>query len=223
MDTSDEKPLRFTLRELLIAIGLIACTLVAGRISESPSISVHLTLVLVGWAMMRYAHGHLAGIISTMLGIDILICLGLGWAYYGTGDFFGFRQIFAIFASFLVAIGIGIFLIIASLKRRYWRWQVGNAIFAICVLAAWWVAIPAIGSAVIAQRHARDTASNNAAMAKAVAQIESIRKQLGRVPDEPQLTDLLDEPLPNIHWGEWKTQIKYRKRSDSSSKFSKLR
>ena len=120
----------------------------------------------------------------------------------------------------LVIVGLGIFAWRACHQRPYRRSQAGLGIFLLAILIGWWAIIPVMGNAAVARRKADETAANNAAMSKSIAQIEAVLKQLGRLPDESELNTVLDEPLPRIRSGSFETQIKYQRIKDGEYELS---
>jgi len=164
--------------------------------------------------MWRFAPGYLGSAIPSLLGIDILICNGIDWACYGNyydSLFIDDHTLFLAQGGLLVIVGLGIFIWRACHRRRYWRSHVALGLLTLAFLIGWWAIIPQMGRAAVARRQASDAAANDAAMAKAIAQIEAARMRLGRVPAESEATDLLEEPLPTIRAGNQKCQIKYHR------------
>jgi hypothetical protein len=209
-----EPPFQFTLRQLLAVTTYVAFTLGLGQWTGSLEVVVHLSLILVGWIMCRVMHGRLGAVIVSLIGLDGMTCAGIDWAYYGREEdflFFDIRGIFCFLASLMAIVGVGLFFWSAVDQRPYWRTQLTIGLVLSAILIGWWSVVPAIGKAAIAQQQARETAANNAAMAKAVAQVESIRKKLGYIPDKSELNDLLDEPLPCLHWHGCECQIEYER------------
>src|SRR4051812_49995122 len=113
--------LRFTLRNLRVVTGLLAASLSVGHWTDSPLLSVHFTLLVAGWVLHKFLHGSLAGIIPCLLGADLLTMGAIVWAYRAVEPFM--ESMVYVFASILIAIGIGIFIIVAHFKLPYWRWQ----------------------------------------------------------------------------------------------------
>jgi len=211
--TDRNENLRFTLRHLFVVTALSAMALAAGRVTGSPALTIHLTLVVVGWLIYYVLHGHLAGILPCLLGADYLTIHAIDWTYRANAPFM-FEPVLDMFASFLIFVGLGIFVILGCRKGPYWRWQLANAAIFFTLLIAWWLVIPMIGERVIAQQRARDTVRNNAAMSQAVAQVEAIRSQLGRVPTDLEFGELSKAPLPTIYWDGRKIEMDYRYVSD---------
>ena len=58
-----ESPFQFTFTDLLAVTAYVAFALGMGRWSGSPVIVTHLLILLLGWGMRRFAHGHLGGIV----------------------------------------------------------------------------------------------------------------------------------------------------------------
>jgi hypothetical protein len=204
--------LRFTLRNLLVVTGLLAASLSVGHWTDSPLWSVHFTLLVVGWVLYRFLHGSLAGIIPCLLGADLLTIGAIVWAYRAIEPFL--ESIVYVFASVLILIGIGIFIGVANRTTPYWRWQIFCAAIFFTLLVGWWVLVPMIGEHVVAQRRARDTVRNDAAMLQAVAQVEAIRSVLGRAPTDSEFRELSKAPLPTIHWDGRKIEMRYRQVGD---------
>lgn len=204
--------LRFTLRNLLIVTGLLAAALSVGHWTNSPLLSVHLTLLVLGWVAFKFLHASLAGLIPCLIGVDFLTIGAIVWVYRAIEPWF--EMIVYLFASFLLVVGICIFLFVAINKRPFWRWQLAAAAIFSSLLLGWWLVIPALGEHVIAQRRARDTAHNNIATAAAVAQVEAVRSQLGRAPTASEFKELSKEPLPKINWDGRTIEIEYRNVND---------
>lgn len=207
---------QFTLTQLFVLTAIVALICGIGRLTGSPALVIQLSAIFLGWGMRRFAHAPLGALIPSLLGVDILACEGISWAYYGFDDPEFVRNAIAGFATLLVIVGLGVFLLAAWLNRPYPRRQAGLAIFFLIVLVAWWAVVPAIGNTTVAERKTMETAANNAAMATAVAQIESLRERLGRVPEESEVNDLLDQPLPYIRIRGFATQIRYQRTADDA-------
>ena len=207
---STEARLQFTLTHLFGVTAYIAFALGLAIWLELPAIAVHLACVLVGWIMCRFLHGHVGAVIISLFGIDLLIWSGISWAYFGDDDFLDFRLLAVMLGTVATITGLGLFLWQGSRRQPFWRTQSWLGVVMLFVLLGWWAVMLVLGPAVVAQRQARETAANNAAMAKAVAQIEALRQQLGRVPSRAEVADLLDEPLPYFRWQSFTTQIHYQ-------------
>jgi hypothetical protein len=202
--------LRFNLKHVFVLVALLAAALSAGRITGSPAMSIHLTLLVVGWIMYQFMHARLAGLVPCLLGLDYLTITGIHWTYFARDSNFLINGIFNTFASFLIFAGIAAFFVcFSNRKRPYWEWQLINAIAFLAVLVVWWLVVPYFGEAAVAQRRARDTANNNAAMAESVAQVEAICQKLSRVPSAQEFKDLLKERLPHVRDDSFETEIHY--------------
>ena len=199
--------LRFTLKHLFIVVALLAGALSAGRVTGSVAISIHLTLLVIGWIMYRFMYAHLAGLIPCLLGFDYLASRGIGWAYFGFEDFFD--DFLSSAASILVLVGSCTFLYLATREGLRSRWQLINAVLFFALFVAWWVFIPALGNAAVAQRKAGEAAQNNAAMTQAVAQVEAIRQKLGHIPTEAEINEQFKNGLPQVRDGLRETAINY--------------
>ena len=202
--------LRFTLRHLFILVSLLAAALSAGRATGSVALSIHLMLLIVGWVMYRFLHANLAGLIPCLLGFDYFAVRGIGWVYFASEGFFLFDDIFNLVASLLVIVGASVFLFLAAREQPGSRWQLVNAIIFFTLFVAWWLFIPGFGQAAVAQRQARDAAQNNTAMAQAIAQVESVRQQLGHVPTADELASRLNGDLPHVRDGSYEKAINYQ-------------
>ena len=117
---------------------------------------------------------------------------------------------FSVSGAVSVMIGVGVFAWRVSLRCSDWRSQAGLGLFMLVVVAVCWIIILPLGNAAVARRQASENAANNAAMSKAIVQIESVRKRLGHVPSESEVTDLLEEPLPAVRGAGLELQIEYR-------------
>jgi hypothetical protein len=211
---SKQSPLQFTLITLLAALSYLCLAFGASQALNSPAVAVHLSLLFVGWVLGRFAHANLFGLILLLIGIDILFISGISWAYHGY-EFFP-HEIILSTGSIFVTIAICVFAFLAFLKKEHWQYQASIAVGTTLLLAGWWTVVPNIGNAAVASRQRKEIKANNTAMTKAVAQIELLRRKLGRIPEESELDDLLTEPLPEINWDGWNTRIKYHKSNEDS-------
>lgn len=200
---------------ITLTLGVVSCT-------GSIAIGIHLSLCLTGWLMWRIAHGHLGGLIPALLGGDLLLCLSVGWITSGSEDPFGIQVFTGAFASLFVFVGVGVLLWVSTKKRRFWKHQIAIAATILFILAVWWAAVPMLGNATIARRQAADIAANKLATAKAIAMVEKVRQQIGAVPDEGTLSDLLQEPLPSVRWDGRSRQIEYKRTGDTTYQLSYL-
>jgi hypothetical protein len=209
---SKQSPLQFTLLTLFAVLSYFGLAFGVSQALGSPAVAIHLSLLFVGWALHRFAHANLFGLIFLLFGIDVLIFSGVSWVYHGYESFGWFpHEVILWTGSFFVTFAICIFVFIAFLKNKHWQSQAIIAVVTVLLLAGWWTVGPHIGNAAIASRQRKETKANNIAIANAVAQIEAIRGKLGRVPEESELDDLLAEPLPEINWDGWNTQINYQR------------
>lgn len=222
MTDQPDARIRFSLRHMFGVTAFIALTL--GVVSYTGSIvpGIHLSLCLAGWLGWRIAHGHLGGLIPALLGGDLLLCLAVDWTTSGSEDFLGIRAFIGVFASLFVFVGVGVLVWISMKKRPFWKHQIGIAAAILSILAVWWVAVPMLGNATIARRQATDIAANKLATAKAIAMVEKVRQQIGAVPDESALSELLQEPLPSVRWDGLSRQIEYRRTSETTYQLSYL-
>jgi hypothetical protein len=211
-----DSTIRFSLRHMFGVTAFIALTLGVVSYTGSIAYGIHLSLCLAGWVMWRIGHGHLGGLIPALLGGDLLLCLSVGWIMSGSEDFLGIRVIMGVFASLFVFVGVGVLLWISTKKRRFWKHQIAIAAAILFILAVWWAAVPMLGNATIARRQTADIAANNLATAKAIAMVEKVRQQIGAVPDESALSELLKEPLPSVRWDGLSDQIRYARTSDAT-------
>jgi hypothetical protein len=212
--------IRFSLFSLLGVFAYVSCTLALASFTNSVALGVHLTLLLVGWLLWRYAYGHGAGIILVLLGGHLLLALSLPWVLDGTEDFLGFRALASMAASLIVMAGLADFVWEWHTGRPYARNQLWIAATLFCVLIVGWAAIPTLGNAAIARRQASDTAANNRAAAKAIALVEAVLKRTGAAPKADALRELLPEPLPSIRWQSYSYPIQYRQTSNSTYQLS---
>jgi hypothetical protein len=208
-------PLQFSLLSLLAAAPYLALAFGIGRMLESPQMVAHLMLLLLGWVLHRFANAHIGGLIPLLLGFDILFCHGISWVYHGY-EGYGFvpHEMVLLLSSIPIVISVAVFSCQATYNRQHRIFQASIALVSLVLLAGWCVVVPAIGKTAIATRQSRETVANKAAMTNAVDQIETLRLELGRVPEESELNDLLTEPLPEINWDGWNTRIKYQKTGD---------
>jgi hypothetical protein len=200
LDKQTDNAIRFSLRSLLAVFAYVSLTLGVASWTRSVALGITLSLLLVGWILWRYAHGHIVGIVFALVGGEDLLCSVAPWIYYGIEDFMGFRVLVNMAASFLVLAGLGVFIWAGTRDRPYAKRQPVIALSIFCILVAWWIAIPALGNATIARRQAADTAANNAAAAKAIALVDEVLKRTGAAPTEEALGELLSEPMPSIRW-----------------------
>lgn len=211
---------RFSLRDLLLATSYVAGTAAVVSYTGSVRLGIHLSLAFLGFLMWRYAHGHLGGIVPALLGGDILLCSSIGWVSYGAEDFMGFRDMFNVFASFLIVVGLGTFSWDAGKKKPFRRNQIGIAMTIFLILVAWWVAIPPLGRASITRRQNSDMASNKAATANAISMVQNAVLRNGNAPENTRLAQLLTAPLPAVQWDGVSQQIQYQKTGDDSFQLS---
>jgi hypothetical protein len=204
--------LRFTLKHLFIIVALLAVALSAARITGSIALSIHLTLLVIGWIMYRFMCAHLAGLIPCLLGFDYFAARGIGWAYFGFEGFFD--DFLSSVASLLVLVGSTTFLYLATCEGPESRWQLANAAVFFVLFVAWWLFIPSLGTAAVARRQANETAQNNAAMVQAVTQVEAIRGQLGRIPTEDEINERFKDGLPRVRDGLSEMAIRYDRIND---------
>ncbi|MEQ1829157.1 MAG: hypothetical protein ABL921_24555 [Pirellula sp.] len=216
MDKRTDTAFRFSLLSLLVVTSYVAGTLALVSYTNNTAFGIHLSLGLVGWIMWRYAHGHLGGLIPTLLGGDLLLSTSINWVFAGSEDFLGLRAILSVFASLLVFSGLGVFAWIGAKKLSYWRNQVGIAALVFCTLVAWWVAIPSLGNATVARRQALDIAANKMATAKAIWMVEDAIRRTGKTPDSDSLAAILHEPLPSVRWDFVSGRIHFQKTSETT-------
>src|SRR5262245_10658717 len=115
--------LRFTLKHLFLLVTLFAAALFVGRAAGSVALSIHLLLLILGWAFHRFLQASLAGLIPCLLGFDYLVIRGIGWIHLGDEGPFIFDGVFNTVATSLVVIGVLIFLHLATRKQPAARWQ----------------------------------------------------------------------------------------------------
>ena len=161
LDKQSDNTVRFSLFSVLAVFGYISLSLAIASSMKSVALGIHLSLILVGWIMWRYTHGHLGGIVPALLGGDVLLCLSVPWIFRGAEDLMGFRELINVAASLLVVLGLVVLLWIGAKKQRFWQHQLWIAGSIFCVLLLWWIAIPIVGNAAIARRQAGDIAANS--------------------------------------------------------------
>lgn len=71
-------------------------------------LGIQLSLILVGWILWGFVHGHLGGLIPALLGVDLLLLSSISWAVRGFEDAWGFRGQIIFLASLLVVIGLAV-------------------------------------------------------------------------------------------------------------------
>jgi hypothetical protein len=196
---------RFSLAHLLAVIAYIAFTLSIVKYTGSLTSGVHLFLCLTGWLMWRFAHVRLAGLLPALVGADIVLSSSVSFAFVQGNDFAGAAGVSC--GSVVVLIGLAVLAAISVRKGQYWQCQIGTAAVGLLLLVAWWFSLPVLTHAA----RASDIAENSVATAQAVSMIEDVRQQLGRVPTESELSDLLAQPLPSIRWGRFSARIDYRR------------
>ena len=201
-----DSQLRFSLAHLLAVIAYLAFTLCVVRYSGSLISGIHLSICLMAWLMWRFGRIRLVGLVPTLIGADMVLGFSVSIIQYA--DFLGAAGV--TFGSVVLLIGLGILVFVSASRGRYWQSQIGTAAVGFLLLVAWWFALPALA------RYARasDMAANGAATALAVSIVEDFRRQLGRVPSEPELGVLLPEPLPSVRWGQLSGPIHYRRTSE---------
>ncbi len=126
-------------------------------------------------AICAWASG---GLIPTLLGGDLLQGFSLGWVVNGSEDFMGFRGLIFGVASVLFLTGLGVFLGIASYRRRYWRHQAAIAITLGAIFVIGWIVVPTLGKAATLRRQKADIAANTAATAQAIALVATVCQQV---------------------------------------------
>lgn len=208
--------IRFSLLDLFGVTTFVAFILGLVSYTGSILVGIHLSLCLVGWILSRFLHGHPGGVIPALVGADILLCSSVAWVHRGTEDFLGLRVVFAVMASLIVLIGLGVLVWVGTKRQQFWKQQIAIAAIIAVILAAWWAAIPSLGDAATARRRAADIAANKAATAKAIAMVEEVRQRSGTLPDDDRLTELLREPLPSVRWNGVSIQIRYYRTSHTT-------
>lgn len=211
-NSQSDSTVRFSLLSLLVVTTYIACTMAVVSYTKNIVFGVHLTLGLVGWIIWRFAHGHLGGLIPTMLGSDFLLCSSAEWVLHGSEDFLGICLALNVIASLIVLTGIGLFAWVSSKKRHNWLNQVCIAASIFFALVVWWIVTPRLGSAALSHRRALDIAANGSAEVKAISIIEDALRRYGNLPD----SDSLYEPLPSVRWDRFTHMIRYQKTSDTT-------
>ena len=195
-------------RHLLAVIAYLAFTFSVVRYSGSLTSGIHLSLCLMGWFMWRFARVHLVGLVPTLIGADLVLGFSVSIIQYD--EFLGAAGV--AFGSVVLLIGLGILVCISARMGKYWQSQTrhcsGDSVAACGV-----VVLNSRACAVLARirhrgQHCRDRAQ--------VSMIEVVRRQLGRVPSEPELGVLLPEPLPSVRWGQLSGPIHYRRTSEEA-------
>jgi hypothetical protein len=189
-------------------IAYIAFTLSIVRYTGSLISGIHLSLCPMGWLMWRFGRVRLVGLVPTLIGADMVLGFSLSIIQYA--DFMGAAGV--AFGSVVLLIGLGVLVCISARRGRYWQSQIGTAAVGLLLVVAWWFSLPAFARAA----RASDLAANSAATARAVSIIEDVRRQLGRVPSEPELGILLPEPFPSVRWGRFSGPIQYRRTSEKA-------
>jgi hypothetical protein len=212
--------IRFSLLELFGVTSFVA--LILGIVSYTGSIlvGIHLSLCLTGWLMRRLLHGQLGGIIPALLGGDFLLCSSVAWVHHGSEDFMGIHKMLDVIATLVVCVGLGALVWVGIKRQRFWKQQIAIATIIAVILAAWWIAVPALGNAAIARRRASDIAANKVATARAIAMVEEVRQRSGMTPNEDGLRELLREPLPSVRWDGLSGQIQYHRTGDTTFQLS---
>ncbi len=208
---NDTESIRFSLREALAVTAAAAAVCAVVAYTNSVVIAIHLTTVFLGFVIWRYAQGHLGGLIPTLLGGDLLLGFSLGWVVNGSEDFMGFRGLIFGVASVLFLTGLGVFLGIASYRRRYWRHQAAIAITLGAIFVIGWIVVPTLGKAATLRRQKADIAANTAATAQAIALVATVCQQVGSAPDLEALKKQLGGPLPSVRWDGYSHEIMYVK------------
>jgi len=208
--THTARRVQFTLRQLLFGTLLIAVIMALPRITGSPIASILCSVLLLARCMCRFAYADVWAVVVFWLGAEMLAWCGLAWAYLGRLD----KPAFLSYGgSLLVLASAVMFLRMALARQPKDIWQIAHAGFVLLLLLIWWCFVPAFGDATIAAMRARVRTENNAAMNNAVAQVEAIREELGRVPRNDELADLLEKPLPSIQINGVAHPIEYNRES----------
>ena len=209
-----DNQLRFSLAQLLAGIAYIAFTGTVVRCTGSIASAIYLSLCLAGWLMWRFTRLHVAGLVPTLVGTDVLLSSSLDWIGSNSQPELNFLGI--VLGTLLMLVGLSIWVGLAGRKRQNGQRQIAAAAASFVFLVAWWLFLPTLEKAA----HLSDIAANNAATILAVTMIEDVRQQLGRAPAKSELAALLHEPLPSIRWGRVSTPIGYVRTSDKAYKLS---
>lgn len=212
----NDSRIRFSIAQLFVLIGCISGILAVGR--YHPGLAVLSSIIFAGWMMRRYGHGHFGGIIPSMLGLFILAAHAFDRIESAREPFF--LDFTKEIGTLMTVVGILVFCCVAAVGRSFWRSQLFLAGCVSVILIGCWTFVPKVSNTNLIQRRANDVAINNAAMAKSVEQIESLRKRIGRVPDESELIELLDEPLPCFQWDGYRGQISYHRFANNQYRLS---
>jgi hypothetical protein len=220
LQNEPDNTIRFSLLSVLGIFAYVSFAFAMASLANSVAVGIHLSLLLVGWVLWRYAYGHGAGVILVLLGGDLLLCLSVPWIRDGADDVMGFRVLASLAAGLIVTIGLGVFVWAGSTSRPHARNQLWIAATLFFVLVCCWVAVPTIGNAAIARRQSADIAANTAAAAKAIALVDEVVKRTGAAPETDALAALLPEPFPSIRWQSRSHEINYRPTSSSTYELS---
>ncbi len=159
-------PIRFTVLNLCAVVGGICLAFAAGRATGSPALAVLYLMIVTAWVVHRFAHGQIGATIISVGGAGILICVAISWAWIGLPDPWGVRRSVLTLGSLLMLLGISLFLS-TSPNHPYSRHQKYLGVTSLLFFAAWWLIVPWVGTAAVANRQANDATANNAAMKEA--------------------------------------------------------
>ena len=206
---------QYTLREFLVVVGLFALVCGLTRWSGSPKLATASAVAFVAWMMVRFAHACVPGVLIFLVGGELLAVSAVNWVYYAREEFlFPCREMLGLIGCFLVLVSSIAFIVAAVMQKKERKWQLGNAMFVFLLMIVWFAVVPALGRKAVTQRRARETVANNAAMRDAVAQVEAVRKQLGRAPTAYELRELSGKPLPTIRSNGLEIEIRYQRVRD---------
>lgn len=220
MEQESHNAVRFSMLTVLSVTGYIAiaCAMVLYTNNIAPL--VHMSFILAGWILWRYAYAHFGGLLLTLIGFDLLACVTYDWVYCGYEEFSVARIFLSVIGSLIVLSGLGLFIWNASRKGNYCGNQSKLASWFFSLLAVWWVVVPIVGDFSITRRRSSDIASNNIATAKAISMVEEAKVVLGKTPSKEELKEYLKEPFPSVRWDRYSQEIGFKKTGEKTFELS---
>jgi hypothetical protein len=79
--------LRFTLRNILVVTTLLAVAISVAHWTGSPELSAVCLLLVFGWALHKFLHANLAGLIPCLVGVGCFVLPGINWVYRAVDPF----------------------------------------------------------------------------------------------------------------------------------------